>query len=45
MKKGGRVRTVVPKPGTYLKVCYPKGSSKGKGKAHPVSGELHHTKS
>jgi len=39
-KKGARIRTINPKPGTYLKVCYPPGKN-----PHPVSGEVKHTKS
>jgi hypothetical protein len=35
---GGRVRTVTPKKGRYLHVCYPKGGGK------PVSGEVKKTK-
>ena len=38
VKEGGRVRTITPKKGTYLHVCYPKG---GGG---PVAGETHHKK-
>lgn len=34
--RGGRVRTVVPKKGTYLHVCYKGGQS--------YSGEVKHTK-
>jgi len=38
VKNGGRVRTISPKEGTYIHVCYPKGGGK------PVSGEVKHTK-
>ena len=27
VKKGGRVRTIIPKKGTYLHVCYLNGKS------------------
>ncbi len=36
--EGGRVRTINPKPGTYLHVCYPKGGGS------PVSGEVKKSK-
>lgn len=32
---GGRVRRIVPKPGTYINVCFQGGKS--------YSGEVHHT--
>lgn len=35
---GGKVRTVKPKEGTYLHVCYPPGGGS------PVSGEVKHNK-
>lgn len=35
---GGKVRTVVPKKGTYIHVCYPKNGGS------PVRGEAKHTK-
>ena len=35
---GGRVRTVKPKAGRYMKVCFPKGGGKS------VSGEMHKNK-
>ena len=34
--RGGRVRTIVPKKGTYIKVCYLNGKS--------YAGEVHHKK-
>jgi hypothetical protein len=34
IKAGGRVRTIVPKKGTYLHICYPKGGGPS------VSGEV-----
>lgn len=37
VKDGGRVRTIVPKPGRYLRVCYLGGKS--------YSGEVKHTQS
>ena len=27
VKRGGRVRTIKPKPGTYLHVCYSRGKA------------------
>lgn len=36
VRNKGRVRTIVPKKGTYVKVCYINGKS--------YSGEVHHTK-
>lgn len=38
VSRGGRVRTVKPNAGTYLKVCYPKGGGKS------VAGEVKKTK-
>jgi hypothetical protein len=38
VNSGGRVRTVKPKAGKYLKVCYPKGGGPA------VSGEMHANK-
>ena len=35
---GGRVRTINPKKGTYMRVCFPKGGGKS------VAGEVKHTK-
>ena len=35
---GGRVRTINPKPGVYLHICYPKGGGS------PVRGEVKHSK-
>lgn len=37
-KGGGRIRTVTPKKGRYLHVCFPKGGGKS------VSGEVKKTK-
>jgi len=37
VREGGRVRTITPKPGTYIHVCYDKS-----GKSH--TGEVHHEK-
>ncbi len=34
VSRGGRVRTIVPKKGTYIHVCYPKGGGP------PVHGEV-----
>ena len=34
VKSGGRVRTIVPKKGKYLHICYPKGGGS------PVHGEV-----
>jgi len=31
---GGRVRTVTPKKGTYIHICYPKGGGS------PIQGEV-----
>ncbi len=28
VKRGGKVRTVKPKPGTYMRVCKPSGGKK-----------------
>lgn len=36
-KAGGRIRTVTPKAGTYIHICWDKS-----GKAH--RGEVHHSK-
>jgi hypothetical protein len=38
-KKGSRVRTVVPKQGVTVPVCYPPGKG-----AKPVVGEPRHSK-
>ncbi len=38
VKNGGRVRTIKPKKGVYLYVCYPKGGGS------PVQSEVHHVK-
>jgi hypothetical protein len=38
VKAGHRVRTIVPKPGTYMHVCFP-----GKGKAS-IGGEIKHAR-
>jgi len=35
---GGRVRTITPKKGVYIQICYPKGGGS------PVQGEVKHTK-
>ncbi len=35
---GGRVRTITPKTGVYMHVCFPKGGGPS------VSGEIKHTK-
>jgi hypothetical protein len=35
---GGRVRTIVPKRGRYIHVCFPKGGGAS------ISGELHKIK-
>ena len=32
--EGGRVKTIVPKKGTFLHICYPKGGGS------PVHGEV-----
>lgn len=37
VREGGRVRTITPKKGVYIKVCYDKN-----GDVH--RGEVHHTK-
>jgi len=37
VKQGGRVRTIKPRKGVYIHICYDK-----KGKAH--RGEVHHIK-
>jgi len=34
VKEGGRVRTIKPKKGVYLKICYLNGKS--------YAGEVHH---
>ena len=34
VKNGGKVRTIIPKSGRYLHVCYPKGGGA------PISGEV-----
>lgn len=34
---GGRVRTITPKKGVYLHICYPKGGGS------PVRGEVKHS--
>jgi hypothetical protein len=39
IKKGGRVRTVVPKRGVTVPVCYPPGKG-----TKPVAGEPRHSK-
>ncbi len=36
--EGGRVRTIVPKKGVYIHICYPKGGGS------PVGGEVKHKK-
>lgn len=36
VKAGGRVRTIKPKKGVYIHVCWPKGGGP------PISGEVHH---
>ena len=36
-RKGGRIRTVTPKEGVTIPVCYPKGGGS------PVHGEVHHS--
>lgn len=33
----GRVRTITPKKGTYLHICYPKGGGS------PIRGEVKHS--
>lgn len=38
VRRNGRVRTVKPRPGVFIKVCYPKGGGA------PVHGEVEHTK-
>ncbi len=38
VRRGGRVRTIKPKAGVYLHVCYPAGGGP------PVSGEVKHDK-
>ena len=38
IKSGGRVRTITPKKGTYIHICYPKGGGS------PVRGGVKHTK-
>ena len=38
--QGGKVRTKVPKPGRYQKICIPPGGGKGSS----VGGEVHKTK-
>jgi len=35
---GGRVRTIKPKAGVYIHICYPKGGGS------PVRGEVKHNK-
>lgn len=37
-RQGGRIKTVVPKKGIYVHVCYPRGGGS------PVHGEIKHTK-
>ena len=37
-RRGGRIRTIKPRPDVYIKVCYPPGGGS------PVHGEVHHTK-
>jgi hypothetical protein len=37
-RRGGRVRTIKPRPDVYIAVCYPKGGGT------PVHGEVHHVK-
>lgn len=37
-KGGGRIRTINPKEGVYIHVCYPKGGGP------PVHGEVKHSK-
>lgn len=39
-RRGGKIRTVKPNAGTYLKVCIPPG----KGKRKSVAGEVKHNK-
>ena len=36
VRRGGRVKTIKPRPDVYIKVCYPKGGG------DPVHGEVHH---
>jgi len=36
VKRGGRVRTIKPRPDVYIRVCYPKGGGR------PIAGEVHH---
>jgi hypothetical protein len=36
-RRGGRIRTIKPRPDVYIKVCYPKGGGS------PVHGEVHRT--
>jgi hypothetical protein len=38
VSSGGRVRTVTPRAGTYIKVCFPKGGGPS------VAGEVKKTK-
>ncbi len=38
VRRGGRVRTITPKKGVYIHVCYPQGGGA------PIQGEVKHTK-
>lgn len=38
IRRGGRVKTITPKEGIYIHICYPKGGGS------PVHGEVRHTK-
>lgn len=37
VRRGGRVRTIKPKKGTYIRVCYPTDGGS------PISGKVKHT--
>lgn len=38
VRRGGRIKTIKPRPDVYIPVCYPKGGGS------PVHGEVHHVK-
>ena len=38
IRRGGKVKTIKPKSGVSIKVCYPSGGGS------PVHGEVHHKK-
>ena len=37
-RRGGRIRTIKPRPDIYIKVCYPTGGGS------PIHGEVHKVK-